>query len=81
MEKQSLKNLEEALESMQQINAFVPHTHSYIDGLLTSIHQYQNNEEDLEGMLEQAALATVSLLQFFDTRLTVIESGKPSPQW
>ena len=82
MEKQSLKNLEEALKSMQENNAFTPHTHSYIESLLGLIHGYRNDEEEnLESLVEQIAVDTVSLLQFFDTRLTVLESGKPTPKW
>lgn len=82
MKQQSLQNLEEALKSMQENNAFIPHTHSYIDSLLNLIHGYRNDEEeDLEELVEQITVDTISLIQFFDTRLTMLESGKPSPKW
>ncbi|MEE8758825.1 MAG: hypothetical protein SOH65_08710 [Bifidobacterium sp.] len=82
MEKQSLKELEEALTVMQETNdSSSPYAHSYIDSLLTLIHRYGDGEEDLEEVFKWFALDTVSLLQFFDTRLTVLESGKPSPKW
>ncbi|MDF7666249.1 hypothetical protein [Bifidobacterium sp. ESL0745] len=81
MSKKKLENLEEALTVSQNLNVNTPHTHAYIAGLLNEIHRYQDGDEDLENTVEQAVLDTVSIIEFFETRLTVLENGKPTSEW
>lgn len=75
-----MKRFEGTLKMLEGAYDETPATKVYVQGLLSRI-DHEDPESGNPGLtLETFILDTVTLLQFFESRLNALEEGKPAPK-